>query len=379
MKKTLYKLANNGKTQEWTIIVVGSEFTTSEGYVGGAISTTLPTKCEGKRIGMSNETSPEQQATKEALAKIEKQKKKGWTEDINEIANATRKHLPMLAKKYEDEFEKLFSSTTVLAVQPKLDGIRSIGTKDGPFTKEGGVHNHAGWLLQDHVLELIGDLDWKCKLDGEFYNHEYKSDFNAIASIVRTKNPTPEELELAKEKLQYHVYDINADGTFAARYNVLKTLFELFPDPRFKLVETVFVNLLGRSRLDIDMQLQKLHTRFVKEGYEGSMIRDANSEYQCKRTRSLLKRKDWIDEEFMIVEIVKGKGNKAGMAASVTCVDERGEVFDAGIIGDNDYCTQLLVSKDEHVGKMATIKYQNLTPDRKVPRFGKMKAIRDYE
>jgi DNA ligase-1 len=383
MVKTLFKRASNGKVQKWSVEYDGNMFRTSEGYVGGAISVTAWTICEGKSIGRSNETSGSDQAIKETEAKIEKQKKRGYAEDVNDIDTSARKHLPMLAHNFEDHIEKIMMSGCILAVQPKLDGIRMIDTVEGPFSKEGNVHNPAAWVLHNHSLVILEGIE-SCKLDGELYNHEYKANFNKIASIVRTKKPTAEALELAKEKLQYHLYDINLIGqsskaSFTERYAALRTLLSMHPHPQFKLVETVFINTLGRTRVSIDKQLYDLHKRFVNEGYEGSMIRNASSPYKQSRTSDLLKRKDWIDEEFRIVDIHEGKGNRSGMAASVTCVDSKGEQFDVGIIGDEKYCTILLQQKSYAIGNMATIKYQNLTPDRKVPRFGKMKSIRDYE
>lgn len=381
MQVILYKKANNGKTQQWQIEVIEEEgvFRTLEGYVDGKITPTEWTHCEGKRKGASNETTPGQQAVKEAQAKVVKQKKKGWTEDVNNIEEAARKHLPMLAKIFQDEFDKLYSTGCILAAQPKLDGVRDIDTVEGPFSKEGNVHNPAGWVLHEHSMNILAGIE-HVKLDGELYNHEYKANFNAIASIVRTQKPSEEQLQLAKDKLQYHLYDINVPNmSFAARHASLTLLLQDNPHPSFKLVETVFINTKGRSKEDVEKQLFELHTRWVKEGYEGSMIRNADAFYQQKRTRDLLKRKDWIDEEFELVDILPGKGNKAGMAASVICRDTRGEEFSAGVIGNEDYCVCILAMKKDYIGQMATIKYQNLTPDRKVPRFGKMKAIRDYE
>ena len=45
---------------------------------------------------------------------------------------------------------------------------------------------------------------------------------------------------------------------------------------------------------------------------------------------------------------------------------------------NSEYLSQLWTDKDKLIGKVATIKYANLTPDNK-PRFPKVIAIRDYE
>lgn len=382
MKQTLYKLATNGKTQQWTIETEEAAFRISEGYVGGAITTTMWTECVGKRIGASNETTPGQQANKEVSAILVKKKKEGWTEDIAKIAdeNVIKKIKPQLAHKYEDHIEDIFK-WELIAVQPKLDGIRAIGVnKEGAWTRKGKKHiaaphidNFIQFLFENIRLPLR-----HLKFDGEFYNHKFHADFNEIASIVRKSKPTPEDLEKSKNLMQYHLYDIDLpNATFKERFEILKNAFSNTSYAFLSVVETVFIE--PKDKYYIKFKLDELHKRWVNEGYEGSMIRNAGSLYKNGRSKDLLKRKDWIDDEFKLVDILAGKGNKAGMAASVECVDLKGECFSAGILGDNKYCTTLLLNKHLFLGQMVTIKYQNLTPDRKVPRFAKMKAIRDYE
>jgi len=59
------------------------------------------------------------------------------------------------------------------------------------------------------------------------------------------------------------------------------------------------------------------------------------------------------------------------MAGRVRCVTENGTEFETGIQGTHEYFTELLEKRSEFIGQMATIRYQNLTPDGK-PRFGVM-------
>jgi hypothetical protein len=80
--KTLYK-KNGDKVQKWSIEVDGGKYRTIEGFVDGAMTTSEWTQCVGKNIGRSNETTPEQQALKEAGAKNRLKQDKGYKEDIN--------------------------------------------------------------------------------------------------------------------------------------------------------------------------------------------------------------------------------------------------------------------------------------------------------
>ena len=109
------------------------------------------------------------------------------------------------------------------------------------------------------------------------------------------------------------------------------------------------------------------------------MLKCPESPYETKRTENLLKYKDFYDAEYEIVCFTEGKGNWAGAAKSVTLKGGDGDIFKAGIKGSMEYAKQLLIDKDSYVGKMATIRYQELTSKNKVPRFGRMVSVRDYE
>ena len=89
-----------------------------------------------------------------------------------------------------------------------------------------------------------------------------------------------------------------------------------------------------------------------------------------------------ISEAIKKVVVHEGNGNLVGIAA-VICEAEDSQTFKAGVMGTQDYARDLFTNKDLYKGKMATIVYQALTPmkDGKggVPRFGKMREIRNYE
>ena len=115
----------------------------------------------------------------------------------------------------------------------------------------------------------------------------------------------------------------------------------------------------------------------METGYEGQMVR-LDSIYENKRSKSLLKRKEFRDEEFQILDVIEGDGNKSGMAASMLLCNDRDQKFNSNIKGDRTYLRELLKNKDSLIGKRATVKYFNLTPDG-IPRFPYVIAIRDYE
>lgn len=109
------------------------------------------------------------------------------------------------------------------------------------------------------------------------------------------------------------------------------------------------------------------------------MIRINSGYEQGKRSSKLLKRKDFIDAEYEVVGIDEGNGNRLGTAKHLVCYcPKTDQTFNSNIKGNFDYLAEILNNREEYIGKQATIKFFELTPDG-VPRFPYAIAFRDYE
>ena len=115
-------------------------------------------------------------------------------------------------------------------------------------------------------------------------------------------------------------------------------------------------------------ELDAKYAEHLEAGQEGQMINTYSALYQSKRTSDLLKRKEFQDAEFRIVDILEGKGERAGCAKLV--LDCNGELFESSLKGSVEHMKEVYQNRTQYIGKLATIRYQNLTPDRQVPRFG---------
>ena len=135
------------------------------------------------------------------------------------------------------------------------------------------------------------------------------------------------------------------------------------------MVTTLFVN--GSDAI------AEYESECVEDGYEGIMIRDTTSIYENKRSKGLLKLKQFQDEEFNIVEIKEGQGNRTGLATEAVLALEDGRAFSTGVIGNEEYARGLFNDREKVKGMLATVKYQGKTAQG-IPRFGKMKIVR-YE
>jgi len=364
---TLYKQSKKDATQSWEIQVEGNKFRTIAGQLNGQLTVGSWTICEGKNIGRANETTPEEQALAEAEAKATKKMDSGYGTSSTK-KNTAKFFEPMLAKEWKDLKDKL---EYPVFVQPKLDGMRCIITQDGMFSRNGKPIVSAPHIfnsLSNFFLQHPGVV-----LDGELYNHKFKKDFNEIISIVKKQKTTPESLAKAEKYAQYHCYDMfdreRPNMTFDQRSLFINSV--LFADKNYlQRVPT----MVAHNEKDVD----KLHAAFCEAGYEGSIIRVMESVYENKRSKFLLKRKDFMDCEFTILKVIEGIGGRTGTAGSMVFKNEDGKEFNSNIKGDFEYLAELWNDRKNLIGKEATIKYFNLTPDG-IPRFPFVIAIRDYE
>jgi DNA ligase-1 len=104
---TLYRRDKLKRIQEWSIEVERTSFRTTEGLIDGVKSTSQWTECFGKNLGRANETSPGEQAHKEANSRIRMKLEEGWTDKLDEIDIVIKKVSPMLAENWQDYKSKI--------------------------------------------------------------------------------------------------------------------------------------------------------------------------------------------------------------------------------------------------------------------------------
>ena len=386
---TLYKKTTIGKTQTWEIEVSGNKFRTISGQADGKKITNNWTVCQGKNVGKKNATTGEEQALKEAEAKHKKKLEAGYHLNLKNISKK-RFYEPMLAQDFKNknrqsevmaDLQQVDGGTvgTVFS-QPKLDGIRCIAMREGLFTRTGKEITAVPHISE--ALEPFFKLYPNATLDGELYNHAYKDDFNKIIHLVRKQNLTDEHLAESAEMIQYHIYDapVIGNGKWAM------TEKDLYSDRTSKL-DASFVNLklekedclviVPTVEIHGREQLDRCYEDYIEAGYEGQMVR-LDGPYENNRSPKLLKRKEFVDEEYKILGYEEGEGNRAGTVKHFKFKNKDGKEFNSNVKGSFSYLTKLLEIADTLIGKDATIKYFNLTPDG-VPRFPYVIAIRDYE
>lgn len=352
--KTLYKLDSKGKVRVWSIEVEDDKYRVISGLQDGKKVESTWRVAEPKNVGRSNETTGAEQALLEAESNIQSQLDGGYAETVE--SSGAKFFEPMLAIKFKDVKKW---DEDVYFVQPKLDGVRAVVKDDGVWSR-GGKQNPA----VPHIHAEWKTLNTEVIFDGELYNHRFRDNFNEIQSLALQKKPNEEDLRKSSRLVEYHVYDCfipsEPNANFKRRQQVLSDLIDDLPaDTMIKLVDTVEVT-------NIDM-FNVIYGEQLEEGYEGQMIR-LNKPYENKRSKSLIKRKEFEDSEYRIVRLEEGKGNWSGCVKRVVCARDDDKEFGSGIRGSRDFLAQMLVEADEYVNGTVTVRYPNLTPDG-IPRF----------
>lgn len=355
----LFKRTSAGAIQIWMQQVEGDSWRTVSGQVDGLKVTSGWHKCQPKNTGKKNGTTAEEQAVLEVKAKYKKKLELDYFERIEDVDNDIY-FKPMLAAKYNDRVKKMNFKTKTWT-QPKLDGMRCVVTLSGMYSRAGKRVLSAPHIHEYMLANGYWDIDDSRVYDGELYNHELHEDFDELMSIARRTKPTEEDLVKSRKMLQFHIYDITSDTeqTFAERFIAM---------PRVSS-ECGIIQYVQTDEVNSFECIDANYERYLELNYEGEIVR-INDTYHNKRCNTLLKRKEFIDEEYEIEDIVEGKGNRGGIAGRVTLKKKDGRIFGAGIKGSHDYSRKLLEEKHKYIGNgsEATIRYFRLTPDG-IPRF----------
>ena len=275
-------------------------------------------------------------------------------------------HKAMLAHKFD---ESRVDWNQAVYIQPKLDGVRCLFTKDGAYSR-----NHKQFMNVRHIemaLKSFFDQHPNVTLDGELYNHKLKHNFEKIISLVRKQKPTDTDRLDAQHLVQFHCYDyIDDDNQSYAERQANLTCSNIY-DAQIKYVQA--------KRVTSYEQARDIHAKYLEDGYEGSIIR-LNGLYKQGRSYDLMKFKDFSDTEATIVGYEIGKGKRSGTLGKFLMLDDEGVKF--GCPPGKGYTykdlADMLKNIDQFIGKRATFTYFQRTNAGSY-RHPLYKGLRDYE
>ena len=274
---------------------------------------------------------------------------------------------PMLAHKFDI---KRVDYSKPVYIQPKLDGVRCLFTKDGAFSRTGKQFMNVAHIQ----LELISFFkdNPNVVLDGELYNHDLKHDFEKIISLVRKQKPTADDRLEAKNLMQYHLYDFidNKKTNYQNRMHQLACA-----DIYSSSIKHVPAYRVYKHEEALNMH----HDAYLAKGYEGSILR-LDGPYKHGRSYDLMKFKDFSDTEATIIGYETGKGKRENTLGKFIMQDDDGNEFGCPPGKGYNYkdLANILNNIGDYIGKRATFTYFQRTQAGSY-RHPLFKCIRNYE
>ena len=275
---------------------------------------------------------------------------------------------PMLAKSSNDCQTSILQKK--MFCSRKLNGVRMMVKWDEklgkPITISRGGKNYD--VAATLIIEQLTDYLSRHKdliLDGELYAHgHYLQEISGIARL--------ETWEDRCEILEYWIYDIADDKrTFNNRYDDLIDLsLDIENNPNYSKIKVV-EHVLTESW----EQIQRLHDKWVAEGFEGAVITDPTKPYKPgSRCNNLIKIKHYQSEDFKVI------GYKLGLRGSedmtFTCELEDGRTFEAMPCGDRATKAEYVENfETKYKGHKAECTFFNYSDDG-IPTQPKMRVFR---
>lgn len=273
---------------------------------------------------------------------------------------ASKREGVMLCYPYsEKRFKTQYGSQAL--IQRKINGDRCRAVvEDGKVVLYSSQANeikcvqHINEELQRLLPRNLQDSRNMFELDGELYVHGWPHQL--IHSVVAQKSWP----HVQAGEMEYHIFDIICELPQFERIDRLLRLFYYHKQEKVKLVETKMV-------LSVE-EIQEHYVKFVREGYEGFILRNPNALYQTKKTTDIMKCKPRCQSVARIVRMHEAKtihGEPKDMLGAFTCVDEEtGVSFNVGT-GYNEAQRIEMWSKGNNnwVGERLVYKYQELSVD----------------
>lgn len=329
----------------WRIWSEGSTIRIAHCTVLGGVEVT---HTEEVPHGLAGRTQQQQIASRIA-SRVSKMRDKGYKDTGEEALASNTNQLGLARPMLAQPLAKVVNPSLNGAVlQKKLDGHRCLITCiDGEVV----AYSRQGKPITaiKHILSALHmQIPEGVTLDGELYCHGFP--LQTLASWIKRE-------QVETYKLSYVCYDLmDEELSFKQRHAWLERIIHSLPPMEYEgkvlcLPHTPYTNVE-------DMMALKAKVRSA--GFEGLMLRLDNRGYEDgKRSSSLIKVKEFFDDEFKCIGVV---ASADGWGICVLRA-HNGSIFRTSAPGDIAAKRHVLENIEQYVGRMLTVEYSALTTD----------------
>ncbi len=266
------------------------------------------------------------------------------------MSSKKTKFEPMLAHNYTDQVDP-----TGWILSEKLDGVRAIWNTKDFISRRHHKFNSPKWFSDVMPKDI-----W---LDGELFTK--RGDFNRVSGIVRKKIPVDTEWE----HVTYNAFDLpKSTKPYTERIKDLDTLIKNVCNTTKWVGRECPLKSVKTYNVKSKDDMIKKTSEITSQGGEGSIIRDPDSLYFHGRSKSMLKVKDFNDDDAIVLGHLLGTGRNSKRLGSLVCafVTAPSIRFNVGSGFTDDQRDQY--KKEFPLGSIIRVKYFELSP-KGVPRM----------
>jgi len=374
MFKEIYKIDKKGKTRIWNVVVDGDTYTVSTG-IQGMGQTHNPTTCIGKNIGKKNETTPEQQAIKEATSKRTKQiDRQGYVEDLKDFGQDFSVQLASNYVKTPTKCVK--NSTEKMWYQYKLDGLKGYFEDGQMMSRKATVYEKTSDLLIKECKHLHNYLINKFGMvnpiiDGELFinNRFWLEDLNSVIKGGETLSGNDKSdnpfVGFGPDDVKLHICNIYDETIKDKNYE------DIIPIIEKCMIDNEYERLNRCKSLEFHFDFLDNYMDMADLREDEGIVIYMNTLYKAGKHDGLWKNKRMQDDEWKITGYKETKtltekdGTKVKQFQHI-CATESGEEFAVRMEGTNLHRQEIGTGKD--IGKDLKIRYQGLYKTSK-PQF----------
>ena len=276
------------------------------------------------------------------------------------------------------------------SLEVKLDGVRAVTViyptgKIDMFSRNGKELNNFNHI-KDEISKTfnISSINEALVLDGEIVSDDFQTLMKQIHRKKSSQNKDAKLFLFDLLPLEYFKKGIYEKSYFS-RIEQLKKINERF------FVQSQIINIIDSVNVDLDtekgeIEFKNFNKNSIINGYEGIMIKDPESFYECKRSTTWLKSKPFIEISLEVKDYEEGTGRNKG---------KLGAIIAEGIDEDKNFKTnvgsgftdlqrkEFWEEKDKLIGQIIEIRADSISKSQDGEnwslRFPRFKSFRGFD
>jgi len=166
--------------------------------------------------------------------------------------------------------------------------------------------------------------------------------------------------------MEYHIFDVVSEHPQKERFTKLQIISQIIR----RVGATEEIKVVPPLMVRTDQEIERFLEEAMGAGYEGFVIRNPNALYQRKRSTDIMKFKPHQEDVYEIVDSVEEvsiHGTPKQSLGAIVCKGDDDTLFNVGTGFTRDDRQNLWKEREALVGKYLKVKFQTLSPGRRVP------------